>query len=62
MINGENVFDHRVKNDLRTYNNIWKISTGQGNDYTTGCLENCKLNRFKKTTKTRCWPRRNITN
>ena len=21
-----------------TYNNIWKIATGQGDDYTTGCL------------------------
>ena len=23
---------------MRTYNNIQKIATGQGNDYTTGCL------------------------
>ena len=21
-----------------TYDNIWKITTGQGDDYTTGCL------------------------
>ena len=21
-----------------TYDNIWKIATGQGDDYTTGCL------------------------
>ena len=27
-----------VKNDLRTYDNIQKIATGQGDDYTTGCL------------------------
>ena len=26
------------KNDLRTYDNIWKIATGQGDDYTTGCF------------------------
>ena len=26
------------KNFLRTYDNTWKIVTGQGNDYTTGCL------------------------
>ena len=23
---------------MRTYNNIQKIATGQGDDYTTGCL------------------------
>ena len=26
-----------VKSDIRTYDNIRKISTGQGDDYTTGC-------------------------
>ena len=26
-----------LKSNIRTYN-IWKISTGQGEDYTTGCL------------------------
>ena len=26
------------KNFLRTYDNTWKIVTGQGNDYTTCCL------------------------
>ena len=30
--------DPPVKNDLITYDNIWKIATGQGDDYTTGCL------------------------
>ena len=25
--------------DLRTYDNIQKIATGQGDDYTTGCLQ-----------------------
>ena len=38
MIDGRNFFDQPVKNNLRTYDNIWKISTGQGDDYTTGCL------------------------
>ena len=23
---------------MRTYDNIWKISTSQGDNYTTGCL------------------------
>ena len=27
-----------IKNDRRTYGNIQKIATGQGDDYTTGCL------------------------
>ena len=27
-----------IKNNLRAYDDIQKIATGQGNDYTTGCL------------------------
>ena len=38
MINGQNFFDEPTKNDLRTYDNIQKVTTGQGDDYTTGCL------------------------
>ena len=38
VIDGQNIFDQPVKNNLRTYNNILKIATGQGDDYTTGCL------------------------
>ena len=38
MINGENVFDKPIKNNKVTYENIRKIATGQGDDYTTGCL------------------------
>ena len=38
MINGENVFDQPIKNNKLTYENIRKIATGQGDDYTTGCL------------------------
>ena len=26
------------KSDKRAYNNIWKISAGQGDDHTAGCL------------------------
>ena len=37
----ENFFDQPVKNNLRTYNNIWKIVTGQGDDCRTGCLLDC---------------------
>ena len=38
MIDGKNDFDQTVKNDKVTYENIRKISTGQGDDYTTSCL------------------------
>ena len=38
MINGHTFFDQTVKNDLRTYDSIRKITTDQGGDYTTGCL------------------------
>ena len=38
VINGENFFDQSIKNNKVTYENIRKIVTGQGDDYTTGCL------------------------
>ena len=38
MIYGQNVFSQPVKNNLRTYDNTGKISTGEGDDYTIGCL------------------------
>ena len=38
VINGENFFDQPIKNNKITYENIRKIATGQGDDYTTGWL------------------------
>ena len=38
MINGENFFDQPIKNNKVTYDHIRKFATGQGDDYTTGCL------------------------
>ena len=38
MINGDNFFDQPIKNNKVTYEIIRKIATGQGDDYTTGCL------------------------
>ena len=32
MVDGRNVFDQPVKNNLRTYDNIRKIATSQGDD------------------------------
>ena len=38
MIDGRNFFDQLIKSDLKTYDNIRKTVTGQGDDYTTGHL------------------------
>ena len=38
MIDQKNFFDHPVRNDKVTYENIRKIVIGQGDDYTIGCL------------------------
>ena len=35
---GKNVFDQPVKNDKVMYKNIRETDTGQGDDYTNGCL------------------------
>ena len=35
MIDGRNFFNQAIKNDLKTYDNIRKIATSQGDDYTT---------------------------
>ena len=34
----KNFFDYPVKDDLITYETIRNIATGQGEDYTTGCM------------------------
>ena len=38
MIDDQNFVNIPVKNDLRTLDNILKTATGQGDDYTAGCL------------------------
>ena len=38
MIDGKNFFYQPINSDLKTYENIRRIATGQGDDYTTGCL------------------------
>ena len=49
VINGENFFDQPIKNNKITYDNIRIIATGQGDDYTTGCLLDYRY--FKDTYK-----------
>ena len=38
MTDGKNFFDQPINSMTKTYENIRKIATGQGDDYTTGCL------------------------
>ena len=38
MIDAKNFFDQPVKDNKVTYESIKKVATGQGDDYTTGCL------------------------
>ena len=38
MIDGKDFFDQPINSMTKTYENIRKIATGQGDDYTTGCL------------------------
>ena len=46
MIDAKDVFDQSVKNDLKRYDNIREIATGQGDDYATGSL--LDYNYFKR--------------
>ena len=50
MIDWKNIFEQLEKNDLITYENIRKIATGQGDNYTSGCL--LDYNYFKSYYKT----------
>ena len=38
MIDGGNLFDQPIYSMTKTYENIRKIATGKGDDYTAGCL------------------------
>ena len=37
-VDGKNFFDQPINNDIKTYENIRKNATDQGDDYTTGSL------------------------
>ena len=37
MVYGKSFFDQPIENDIKTYENIRKITTGEGDDYTTSC-------------------------
>ena len=38
MIDGRNFFEQPINSMSKTYENIRKIASGKGDDYTTGCL------------------------
>ena len=38
MTDGRNFFDQPINSMTKTYENIRKIATGQGDNYTTGCF------------------------
>ena len=38
IIDGRNFYDQPINDLVKQYNEIRKIATGQGDDYTTGCL------------------------
>ena len=67
MIDRKDFLDQTVKRDMRTYDNVQKIATGQGDDSTTGCIldYNYFNNYFtwyqliKVTTSTWCWYKSN---
>ena len=37
-IDGRNFYNQPINNSIKQYDEVRKISTGQGDDYTTGCL------------------------
>ena len=39
-IDGRNFYDQPINDSIKQYDELTKISTGQGDDYTTGCLLN----------------------
>ena len=38
FIDGRNFYNHRINDFIKQYDEVTKVSTGQGDDYTTGCL------------------------
>ena len=40
IINGKNFYDQPIDSDVKQHEEIKKLTTAQGEDYTTGCLLN----------------------
>ena len=43
LIDGRNFYDQPINDMIKQYDEIRKIATGQGDDYTTGCLLNYQI-------------------
>ena len=50
MIDRRNFYDQQIDDLIKQYDEVKKVSTGHGDDYTTGCLlnyaylkDNCRL-------------------
>ena len=37
-IDGRNFYDQPINDSIKQYDEVWKTSTGKGDDYITGCL------------------------
>ena len=70
-IDGRNLFDQSINDLIKKYDEVRKMSIGQGDDYMTGCLLafayfekklqiNCSW--FKQTKSFRSWFKSNSTN
>ena len=42
LIDGRNFFDQSVSDQIKMFGEIKITATGQGDDYTTGCLSDCQ--------------------
>ena len=63
IINGKNFYDQAIDLDIEEYEEIRKLPTGQGEDYTTGCLLNYDYIKIIIVAKrTRCWSKSVSTN
>ena len=49
-IDQRNFYDQPVNDSIRQYDKVGKLSTGQGDDYTTGCLLDFAYFEKKKNT------------
>ena len=38
LIDGQTFYDQNINDDLKKYDELRKVTTGKGDDYTTGCL------------------------
>ena len=51
LIDGRNIYDQPINNQIKQYEEILKTATGQGDDYTTGCV---RLSVFQRSLQFNC--------